>query len=352
MRSFTIAGREITQESDMYVIAEIGNNHQGDVEICKKMMKKAHFCGADALKLQKKDIKSAYTQKLLDSPYDNANSFGATYGEHKYALEFSEDEYMELVDYAYIRNLTLFATAFDINSAYFLEKCGTPVHKTASGCLSHSPLIEVLAGFNKPIIISTGGWGRKDIDRVYDFLKQKKASFCFLYCIASYPNKTEEMHLSTIKDMMERYPDIIIGLSDHHPGIKTAVGAYYNGARIIEKHFTLDRSAKGPDHSFSLEPTGLEKLCEDLKDHHRMQGIPKTVRFASEEKPIKKMSNAIYAARVINAGETIGKDDIAIKIPADGLEPYHYDEIIGKTTKVCLLPETPIMADMLEKYST
>ena len=352
MRTFFTGKENITQDSDAFVIAEIGNNHQGERDICLKMMKKANNCGANAVKLQKKNNKTLYTSKLYNSPYENDNSFGRTYGEHKEVLELPLDDWIALKEFADHNGILLFATAFDIESAYFLEKLDMPLYKIASGCMTDFPLIETIASFGKPMIISTGGWAYHHIDRLHELLKELKAEFAFLHCIASYPNKIEEMNLNIIADMMERYPKTIIGLSDHHSSVKTAIFAYFKGARIIEKHFTLSRAWKGPDHSFSLEPKGLETLCEDIKDARLSLGKNEKVRLDSEQKPITKMSKAIYAVHRLKAGEAITESNIAIKIPGEGLEPYHVDEIIGKVVNTDVETEQPLTASMFNDYST
>jgi N-acetylneuraminate synthase/sialic acid synthase len=246
----------------------------------------------------------------------------------------------------------MFATAFDIKSAYFLEKLDVPAYKVASGCLTDFPLLEAISTFNKPLIVSTGGWAYEYVDRTYRFLKNLNAHFCFLHCIASYPNRIEEMNLNVIGAMMDRYQDIIIGMSDHHPSVKTALFAYFCGARIIEKHFTLSRAWKGPDHAFSLEVKGMETLCEDLKDAKASLGKSSRNRLESEEKPIKKISKGIYAIRHIMKNERINHDDVAVKIPGNGLEPYHIGGIISKLAKVDILPDEPITASKLMNYTT
>jgi N-acetylneuraminate synthase/sialic acid synthase len=352
MRSFTIAGREITQDSKPFVIAEIGNNHNGSLKLCKELIKRAKQNGADAVKLQKRNPRTLYTGQLFDSPYTGDNSFGSTYGLHREALEFDKENWQELIEFAKKQDILLFSTAFDVESVEFLEQFDLPAYKVASGCLKDIPLINRLIKTRKPLIISTGGAEWRDIDRVYTVLTANKPFFCFLHCTMEYPTAPENVNLKIIPAMMDRYPDAVIGFSDHTIGSWAIESAYRFGAQIFEKHFTSNRALPGPDHALSIEPPDLQQLIHNLERIRAAEGTPEKRWLPVEQKGYYKMAKGIYARGVIDKGETVTPEGVIIKSPADGLEPYHYDEIIGKTTKVCLLPETPIIADMLENYST
>ncbi|HEY1333676.1 MAG TPA: N-acetylneuraminate synthase family protein, partial [Myxococcaceae bacterium] len=238
--------------SHCYVIAEVGHNHQGDVEKCKELFRVARECGADAVKLQKRDNRALYTREMYDKPYDNENSFGATYGEHREALEFGRDEYRELQRYCREIGITFFATAFDLPSADFLQSLDMPAYKIASGDLRTTPLLRHVARFGKPMIVSTGGAAMEDILRAYDAIMPINPQLCFLQCTASYPASAEDLNLNVITTLRARFPELVVGLSDHENGIAMAVAAYVLGARVVEKHFTLNHTWKGTDHAFSL----------------------------------------------------------------------------------------------------
>src|SRR5688572_14033651 len=167
-RSLQINGTLIDDSSDSYVIAEIGHNHQGSVDKCKELFRVAKECGVDAVKIQKRDNRSLYTRAMYDKPYDNENSFGATYGEHREALEFGWDEYVELQRYCREISLTFFATAFDIPSADFLARLDIPAYKIASGDLKTLPLLRHVAHIGKPMLVSTGGATLEDLERAHD----------------------------------------------------------------------------------------------------------------------------------------------------------------------------------------
>src|SRR6476646_11034388 len=264
-RSLTIDHSTITDDSDCYVIAEIGHNHQGSLEKCRDLFRAAKECGADAVKLQKRDNRSLYTRAMYDKPYENENSFGPTYGAHREALELGRDAYVELQRYAAELGVTFFATAFDVPSADFLAELDVPAYKIASGDLNNLPLLRYVARIGRPVIVSTGGATLDDVRRAADAIGEINPRLGILQCTATYPTEPEQMNLRVISSLREQFPEACIGLSDHYNGIAMAVAAYVLGARIIEKHFTLNHTWRGTDHALSLEPVGMRKMIRDLR---------------------------------------------------------------------------------------
>lgn len=290
MRELTIAGRLISDSEPAYVIAELGGNHQGRLEHAWKLIKSAHQCGASAVKLQKRQNHTLYSDALLHQPYENEHSFGRTYGEHRHALELGEREYRELQKWSASLPIPLFATAFDEPSADLLAALDVPAIKIHSGGLTDKPLLRHVASLGKPIILSTGGGTEKDIDRAIDNVYcGGGCPLAILHCTASYPLKPEEANLRVIGTLRQRYPDFVIGFSSHSPGIAFSLIAYAFGARIFEHHFTNNRAAKGTDHAFSLEPKGLETLVDDLDKLRVAIGDGVKVFYNSERRPIAKM---------------------------------------------------------------
>lgn len=331
MRELVIDRVVINDESHCYVIAEIGHNHQGDLDRCKEMFRLARECGAHAVKLQKRDNRSLYTREMYDKPYDNENSFGLTYGAHREALEFGRDQYRELQRYARELEITFFATAFDLPSADFLAALDMPAYKIASGDLKNLPLLRYVARLGKPIIISTGGARLEDVERAYETVRPFNAQVGILQCTAGYPARFEELDLRVISTYRDRFPDVVVGLSAHDNGIAMATAAYVLGSRIVEKHFTWNRAAKGTDHAFSLEPPGLRKLVRDLDRVRQALGDGVKKVYSSEEGPILKMGKKLVAARDLPTGHVLTAQDIAQKSPGDGLAPCMLDQIIGRT---------------------
>jgi sialic acid synthase len=346
-RTLTIDGQAIQDDGECYVIAEVGHNHQGSVQKCRELFRVAKECGADAVKLQKRDNRSLYTRAMFDKPYDNENSFGATYGEHREALEFGRDEYRELQQYCRELGIGFFATAFDIPSADFLAELDMPAYKIASGDLKTLPLLTHVARIGKPIIVSTGGATLADIERAYDAIAPINPQVAFLQCTAAYPASAEELNLRVITTLRERFPDSVIGLSDHENGIAMAVAAYVLGARIVEKHFTLNHTDKGTDHAFSLEPIGMRKLVRDLRRTRAALGDGVKRPLPSERQPLLKMGKKLVASRKLCVGQVLGPEDVVMKSPGDGLSPGHLPEVIGRTLLAPLEPDDDIRFELL-----
>jgi N-acetylneuraminate synthase/sialic acid synthase len=330
MAQLIIGNKVIDNDSDCYVIAEVGHNHQGSLKTAKEMFRAAKDCGADAVKLQKRDNISLYTKELYNKAYDHENSFGLTYGEHREALEFGREQYIELKSFAKEIGITFFATAFDFKSADFLADLDMPAFKVASGDLTNVPLLKHIAGFNKPMIVSTGGATMRDVENAYESIMVINKQLCIMQCTSGYPAAFEELNLKVISTYRERFPDIVIGLSSHDSGIAMAIVGYVMGARIIEKHFTLNRSMKGTDHSFSLERPGMQRLVRDLRRARVAigDGIKRT--YDSEKSPMVKMGKKLVFAHDLPKDSILTWSDVAIKSPNDGLAPYEIEKLIGK----------------------
>ena len=254
---------DITQERT-YLIAEIGQNHQGDLDLAKRLLVKAKECGVDAVKSQKRDIATLLTQEEYDRPYRSPNAFAATYGKHREALELSRQEYVELSEFAAQVGITFFSSPWDVPSAILLNEIGMPIFKVPSACLTHHVLLEELVGFDRPIIISTGMSDLEEVDAAMAVVRQASDVY-LLQCTSTYPSSFDTVNLRVIEAYRERYPWATVGFSGHHRGIAIDVAAVALGARVIERHFTLDRTLKGSDHAASLEPPGLARLVRDIR---------------------------------------------------------------------------------------
>lgn len=348
-RRLVIDEVEICDASDCYVIAEIGHNHQGSVEQAKELFAEAKRCGAQAVKLQKRDNRSLYTQRFYDRPYDNENSFGPTYGTHREALELGREEYLELKQYAMELGITVLATAFDFASADFLADLDMPAYKIASGDLRNTPLLRHVAEIRKPVIISTGGATLEDVRRAYETVAEINPQIGILQCTAGYPAEWHELDLRVIETYRELFPDAVVGYSGHDNGIAMAVVAYVLGARIVEKHFTLNRALKGTDHRFSLEPPGLQRLVRDLRRSKIALGDGTKASYMSETEPILKMSKKIVAARALPTGHVLSREDLALKSPGDGLPPYELDRVVGRALKQPVTADTTLTFEHLDE---
>ena len=331
-----------------YLIAEIGHNHQGKLESALKLIKEAKNSGANAVKFQKRDNKSLYVKSFYNQFYDNPYSFGKTYGEHREFLEFGKTEYKELQSYAKEIGIDFFATAFDFKSFEFLQDLNAPAYKIASADLLNFPLQNEIAKSNKIIFLSTGGATLDDVKKARDNIFKYNQKLILLHCTASYPAMIEDMNLNVISTYKKEFPNLIIGLSDHENGIDAATTAYMLGARVFEKHFTLDRSLKGSDHGFSLEPQGLSKLARNLYRIPILLGTSEKRILDCEKKSLFKMLKSIVASEDLKLGTRIEYRNMAFKSPGGGLSPHLFKDIIGKKLKKNIKEDDLILFEDLE----
>jgi N-acetylneuraminate synthase len=243
------------------VIAEIGNNHQGELDIARRLIDSAAEAGCWAVKSQKRSMREEWKSR----PYDNPNSFGKTYWDHREALELTPDAHRSLKQYAEALGLEYFVSPWDAQSASEMDQVGMKRFKLASACLTDEVLLSVLTEAGKPVIMSTGMSTWEEIGFACDMLANELE--CIMLCTSTYPCEFEDIRLGRI-ELLSRYiddDDVKLGFSGHHHGIAIDIAAAAMGCEYIERHLTLDRSWRGSDHAASLEPGGLDKLCRDLK---------------------------------------------------------------------------------------
>jgi sialic acid synthase len=349
VRELVVDGRVITRDGPAYVIAEIGNNHQGDLGKAKALIHAAKECGVDAVKFQKRDNRRLFTRAYYEAPYENENSYGATYGEHREFLELPKSDWFELSRYSNEEGVAFVSAAFDEPSADLMADLDVDAFKFASGDLLNVPFLRYVADKGKPMFLSTGGGTLEDIDRAVTAILPRNEQLCVLHCTAAYPAEVEDLNLAVITSLRDRYPELVIGLSDHHNGIAMAPVAFMLGARVFEKHFTLNHAWKGTDHAYSLMPDGMRRFVRDL---HRVplalgDGVKRPL--ASEERPLEKMGKKLVAARDLPAGRVLVAGDLVAKSPADGgLPPYELDDLLGRTLARALAEDEAIAAEDVE----
>jgi N-acetylneuraminate synthase/sialic acid synthase len=290
-----------------------------------------------------------FTKAMYDSPYIHRNSYGATYGEHREKLEFGRPQYEELIRYAKTIGISFFSTAFDMPSADFLADLDMPAYKIASGDLTNVPLLRHVAKLGKPMIISTGGGTMEDVVRAYYTIMPLNRQLCILQCTSGYPAEFEELNLKVIQTFRERFPETVIGLSSHDNGIAMALVGYVMGGRVVEKHFTLNRAAKGTDHAFSLTPEGLHRMVRDLRRARVAAGDGVKRTYESEKGPLYKMAKMLVAARDLSAGHVLTAADLAFKSPSSGLPPYEYDNVLGMRLTAPVKADDAIKYEILEQ---
>lgn len=268
------------------IIAEIGINHNGDIETAKKLIDMAKACECDAVKFQKRDIETIYTKEMLDSPRESP--WGTTQREQKEGLEFGREEYDEIDRYCFHKDIHWFASAWDFKSQEFLRKYDLPYNKIASAMLTHKGLLNMVAAEGKHTFISTGMSHFDAIDEAVEIFKNYGTPYTLLHCVSTYPCEDHECNLMMIPALGAEYR-CPVGYSGHERGILPSVLAVAVGATVIERHITLDRTMYGSDQSASLERRGLELLVRDCRDVWKMLGDGEKRILPKEQECARKL---------------------------------------------------------------
>jgi len=334
MKRVRIGDRFVGDGEPCFIIAEAGVNHNGDIELAKKLIDVAKEAGADAVKFQTfkaENVVIKHTPKA-DYQVENTKSNESQYDMLK-KLELSEDEFRELYRYAKNKGIMFLSTPFDFESVDFLEELGVPAFKISSTDLTNLPFLEYIAEKGKPIILSTGMGTLGEIEEAVSAIKNAgNENIILLHCITSYPAKIESLNLRVIKTLKEAFK-LPVGFSDHSLGIYAPIAAVALGAVVIEKHFTLDKNLPGPDHKASLNPEELREMIRGIRLIEKALGDG-IKRPTSEEMKIKKVARRSIVAKVnIPRGAIITKEMIAFKRPGIGLPPKYYNEVIGKKAR-------------------
>lgn len=336
-----LAGAPVGNGYPTYIIAEIGQNHNGDIKIAKKLIDMAVSCGANAVKFQKRDIPSELTKVAFNKPYDNPNSFGKTYGEHRIFLELSEEQHLELKEYSNSVGMVYFCTPCDVHSVDLLERIGCPFYKVASRDLTNIPLLERLGTTGKPIIISTGMADLEDIDDAFIALKRGPESVIIMQCTSEYPCHLENVNLKAMETLRNKYKSIV-GLSDHTSGIIVAAAASVMGASLIEKHITLDRTMKGTDQPGSLESSGLKKLVDYIRGIEIATGDGEKIVNPVTKAAKEKLARSITSKQFIPANTILTEEMLCLKSPGTGLKWKQKSEIVGRKALHDIQPDVTL----------
>ncbi len=336
-----IGDRLVGDGQPTYIIAEIGVNHNGILALALKLIDIAAEAGADAVKFQKRNLERLYAKKYLE----NANAGEKTL---RYLLpilqqvELPEHDYYTIVEHCQKRNITFLCSAFDPESADFLETLGVPAYKVASADLTNLPLLDHLAAKGKPLILSTGMSRMEEVEFTVNFLKQRGVEFALLHCNSTYPAAFEDINL-LFMNQLRRF-GVPVGYSGHERGIAVSTVASALGASIIERHLTLDRTMEGPDHAASLEPQGFKKMVRDIRQVALALGTGEEKYFSRGEILNREvLGKSLVAAKRIEIGETITREKIAVKGPALGLSPQHYEQLLGRVAERVIEEDEPFL---------
>lgn len=321
-------GRTIGHESKTYIIAEAGINHNGSIQIAKRLVDIASESGADAVKFQKRNIGEAYVKNVVENP--ELSEMGVEYTVSNLKdVSLTNTQYREVAEYCRKREIQFLCSPWDRSSIEFLEKVGVPIYKVGSPDMTNFVLLEQLIDTGKPLLVSTGMSEEKEIDRTVDFLQQRGANFGLLHCRSTYPSPFHNLNLAFIDELRRRY-NVPIGYSGHERGIAISSAAAALGACVIERHFTVARDMEGPDHSASLEASGLNKLVRDIRNIEKSMGVPRRYMTRGEFNNRVPLAKSLVSARQIQAGEKIQREDVTAKSPAKGISPQKLYTVVGR----------------------
>ena len=333
--SFTIndyentLSKKIGINEPVFIIAEIGSTHCASVEIAKKLIDVASIAKVDCVKFQKRDIETLLTKREKERKYDSINAMAKTYGEHRKIMEFTEDNFKELQRYANSLNLFFTASGWDKKSINFLDDINVPFIKVASADLTNLPLLEHIAKKNKPVFLSTGMGTLSDVIIACDIIKKYENRIVILQCTSSYPAPYSDINLNVLKDFKDKFPNYVVGYSGHELGIIVPCAAVALGAKVIEKHFTLDKNAIGSDHKTALDPMELIDLVKNIRIIEQTLGSHSKNIQLSEQSCIEKLCKSVTSLVNIKKGEILSENMITTKSPGNGIPANKFNDIIG-----------------------
>lgn len=325
-----IEDRIISNDSPAFIIAEVGANHNGDLKLAKKCIDAAALCGVDAVKFQTYTTEELLSHKEAIVTIGKNGEITQTLKELFDNVTLKREIHKEIYDYAKSKGLICFSTPFSVEGVAFLEELDNPIYKIASSDVNYVDMLEVIGATKKPVFLSTGKCTLSDMDMAIELLqKSGTTNLCLLHCVANYPSKMENMNLNVIKTLKQMYPECIIGFSDHSLGITASLGAVCFGAKIIEKHFTVDKNLEGPDHWFSMDPTDMKNLVIGIRDLEVAFGTQRKI-LAQNEVPEKYWATrSLHINKDLKAEDIINKEDLDMLRPGYGISPFDRDKVIG-----------------------
>jgi N,N'-diacetyllegionaminate synthase len=339
--------RKISVRKPCFIIAEIGVNHNGSLEIAKSLIDEVKNIGADAVKFQTFKVEEIVSLNTKKADYQE-RAKEKTQFEMLKRLQLSYDEIEDLKKYCDKKEIEFISTPYDIESVDFLNQIGINKFKIASADLINKPLIRRIANTKKQVILSTGMATLEEIEKTVEFIQKcGNSDIVILHCITSYPAPYDKINMNILKKLKNKF-DFPIGYSDHTLDYEIAVMAVSFGAKVIEKHITLDRSMEGPDHFASLEPDEFNRMVKSIRNVEKAFGSEIKLPIEIEKNNMYFMRRSIHAREDIKKGETINENNIKITRPFDGINPWFYDEVLGKKTKKNIKKDKSITWDVLK----
>jgi N-acetylneuraminate synthase len=328
MKTIKIEGVDIGKEYPCYIIAEIGVNHNGKLSLAKKLIDASIESGVNAVKFQKRDLKSLYRKESLENPNSESQGFEILLAELQ-EVELTKNDYMEIIDYCKKKKITFLCTPWDMPSVDFLEELDIVAYKISSGDMTNFPLIKYVSKTRKPMIISTGMSKIEEIEKMVSFVKEQNIPFVILHANSTYPSPIESLDLNLIPEFRKKF-DLLVGFSGHEIGIIGSITAANMGAVIIERHITLDKTMKGLDHSSSLEPNEFKEMVSLIRLSEKAKGKPIKKMTRAEVLQREVVSKSIVCVLDICKDEIFSDKNIEAKGPEKGLSAQYFFDIIGK----------------------
>ncbi|QGJ70995.1 Spore coat polysaccharide biosynthesis protein spsE [Planctomycetales bacterium 10988] len=322
-------GRSNVENCPALIVAEIGQNHNGDLGLAMELIDAAKWAGVDAVKITKRDLDWELATHLRDRPYSGPHSFGATYGEHRRALELSAEAHRQMARRIREHGLLYLGTACDPPSISLLDEFEVDAFKVASRDADNLPLLKALCRRDRPVLLSTGMSSWEELDVGVRVFQEAGVPLLLMQCTSQYPTPWDEVHLRSMQTLRQRY-GVPVGFSDHSPGSLLAPVAVAMGACVIEKHLTFDRTAKGSDHQCSLEPEEFRQLVEQVRQVERALGradkpvSPRTTPFR------EKLGRSLTVKQSLPKGTSIQEAMLTLKCPGDGIPWQERQRVLGR----------------------
>lgn len=315
----------------VFIIAEAGVNHNGDINNAKKLIDVAADAGADAVKFQTFKAENIVSKNAEKAEYQkNTTDAQENQFDMLKKLELTEEMHQTLMEYCVEKNIVFLSTPFDLDSIDYLDKEGIEIMKIPSGEITNYPYLVKIAKVGKPVILSTGMSELYEVEDAVAILRENGVEdITVLHCNTEYPTPYTDVNLKAMLTLKDRL-NLKVGYSDHTMGIEVPIAAVAMGATVIEKHFTLDKSMDGPDHKASLEPEELRAMIRAIRNIENALGDGQKTPSYSEKKNISIVRKSIVAQKTILKGEMFTEDNLTVKRPGDGISPMHWNELIGK----------------------
>jgi N,N'-diacetyllegionaminate synthase len=333
-------------KNKIFIIAEIGCNHNGDMAIAKELIDQALDCGVDAVKFQSFNPEKMTTTEAPKANYQiKATGTSESQYDRLCRMQLTRNNHFMLKDYCLKKEIQFISTPFDEESVYLLEELKVPLYKISSGEITNIPLLSLIGSMSKPVILSTGMSDTEEIEQAINTIGHR--NIVLLHCISAYPAKWEEANLRAINTLKNTF-NLPVGFSDHTEGIELALVAVGIGAVVIEKHITLDRNMEGGDHKASLEPENFKNLVQKIRKLEIALGDGIKRCMPSEKNVSDVARKSLVAKKVIKHGETISPNALVIKRPGTGIPPKYLEKVIGSTAKMDILEDQIITWEQID----